>query len=68
MSLPPRQDYPLLFRKRDLYILESASPVGTTQKMAQLIFVNDKGVRRSDLYRLLSERILPLYSVRTQTQ
>ena len=37
----------------DLYVIESTSPVGTTERMARLIFSGTAGAGGQDLYRLL---------------
>ena len=53
-----RQIIPYL-KKGDLYILESTSPVGTTQKMAQLIFSERPELEDQIFIAYCPERILP---------
>ena len=53
-----RQIIPYL-KKGDLYILESTSPVGTTQKMAQLIFSERPELQDQIFIAYCPERILP---------
>ena len=53
-----RQIIPSL-KKGDLYILESTSPVGTTQKMAQLIFSERPELEDQIFIAYCPERILP---------
>ena len=42
-----------LLKKGDLYIIESTSPIGTTDKMQKLIFASRPELRRSYSYSLL---------------
>ena len=53
-----RQIIPYL-KKGDLYILESTSPVGTTQKMAQLIFSERPELEDQIFIAYCPERVLP---------
>ena len=61
-----RQIIPYL-KKGDLYILESTSPVGTTQKMAQLIFSERPELEDQIFIAYCPERILPGKNSNTMT-
>lgn len=41
-------------KKGDLFVIESTSPVGTTEKMANLLYALRPGTGRKNIYRLLS--------------
>ncbi|MGD9992092.1 MAG: UDP-N-acetyl-D-mannosamine dehydrogenase [Salinivirgaceae bacterium] len=48
-----------LLKKGDLYIIESTSPVGTTEKMAQMIFQQRPELRGQIAIAYCPERVLP---------
>ena len=48
-----------LFKKDDLYIIESTSPVGTTEKMAELIFSQRPELKGKLSIAYCPERVLP---------
>ena len=55
-----------LLKAGDLYIIESTSPVGTTEKMMDLIYRDRPEVKRSVIYRVLS-RACPSWKCNART-
>ena len=48
-----------LLKKGDLYIIESTSPIGTTEKMQQLIFASRPELKENMYIAYCPERVLP---------
>lgn len=57
-NLPPVQLF-LLLKKGDLYVIESTSPVGTTDKMKDLIFSLRPELKDKIYIAYCPERVLP---------
>ena len=53
------QDIIPLLKKGDLYILESTSPVGTTEKMQEMIFAQRPELKNKIFMAYCPERVLP---------